>query len=62
MIALTGGMLNVHMDGAGTASEIWSFPGESCDGAAGVLNGTRINAQYGWPVSGLWSPPAGGCP
>lgn len=52
-------MLNVHVDDAGTASEMWSFQGESCDGAAGVLNRTRINAQYGWLVSGLWAPPPG---
>lgn len=55
MIGLSGGMLDVHLDDAGTASEMWSFPGESYDGAAGVLDGMYYSSQYGWLANGFIS-------
>jgi len=55
MIGLSGGMLEAHVEDAGTAAEMWSFPGEAYDGAAGVLDEMYYSSQYGWLADGFIS-------
>ncbi len=49
--------LEAHVDTGGDMPLLTNYPGEQYDGAAGVLDGTYYNSQYGWTVSGFWAPP-----
>lgn len=56
MVHLHGTMLHAHAHASGL---VMQNHGQTYAGAAGVLNGTHYNAQYGWMIEGFWSPPAG---
>jgi len=56
-VSFDGKALSVSIDPNVPTPELQDY-GETYEGAAGVLDGTFYNAQYGWLVEGFWTPPS----